>query len=124
MRGFLLIVSLLAVTCISAQKPECKKWKNGSFYMITDDGYIIDIERKGNRQTERSGKDNSSALLRIMWKSPCTYELSLWGAPKTGERGPVILVTIYETYEDHCMIEVKSNLGPEIQRAPFYRKKK
>ncbi len=124
MRPYLLILSFifLSISFSSAQKPECKKWKNGEFYMLTKEGDRIEIVRQGNKQVEYDVKTGTKMPLKVKWLNTCTYQLLPW--KKTKGDNLIITVTIVETHENYCMIDVKSNLFDMNMREPFYRKVK
>src|SRR5687768_2884503 len=58
-----------------SQNSDCKKWKNGRFYMIAPDNTRIEIARKGNTQVEYNTKTGEKLHLKIKWLSPCKYQL-------------------------------------------------
>jgi hypothetical protein len=120
----LIILMMVGVNIFNySQKAECKKWKNGRFYMLTPDNIRIEIARKGKTQVEYNTQTGKKRHLRVKWLNPCTYQIKDDPTYNDGEeiQGLIITVTIVEIKDNFVTIEFTSNLFSMKLREPFYR---
>ena len=60
-----------------ASKTECEKFKTGTFFHTSQGNPTrYRIERNDSIQTEFIGKTGDYVNLKIIWTSPCSYELT------------------------------------------------
>src|SRR5262245_37466790 len=72
--AIILIISLTTVRCNNSI--DCTKYRNGKFYTyspVTKDKILI--ERKDSIQIETNTKSGLVAKSKILWTSPCEYEI-------------------------------------------------
>jgi hypothetical protein len=122
-----IIISLLlslAITVIGkAQNSECKKWKNGRFYMLTQDKVRIEIARKGGKQIEYNTGTGDKSQMKVKWVNSCTYQLRYDPKHPAKDFPPdmVLTVKLYEFHDNYAMIEITCNLVSMKLQEPFYK---
>ncbi len=77
MRKIIILISFLISISAIAQKPKCKKFKEGDFTYFEPGmpDYEIEMSRKGNVQTEFNPFFQGTVTSKVVWKSDCEYEL-------------------------------------------------
>lgn len=77
MRYIVIIFSFLMSISAIAQKPKCKKFKDGDFTYFDPQlpDYEVEMSRNGNVQTEFNPFFQGKVISKVVWKSDCEYEL-------------------------------------------------
>lgn len=113
---FILLFFFLASTCLNGQTMDCKKFKEGTFKTLPQDGVPeTTIVRKGNLQKEKTQGKKGSSELTVKWIDDCTYTLT--PTEKTLKKSPalpknmVLTVTITEVREHSYLQTTTSNFS-------------
>jgi hypothetical protein len=105
MKRLLTILIVLLSVYSYAQQKDCRKFKDGKFF-IPDSGYgASHIERKGERQLEYGEGSGLRLGFKVEWQSECAYTLTL---TEIIENPNNIKLNLGETLKVE-IIEVKSN---------------
>lgn len=111
----LLFFFVTSSTCLFGQTMDCKKFKDGTFKTLPQDGApVTTIVRKGDIQKEKTqGKRGSSELI-VKWIDDCTYTLT--PTEKTLKKSPglpknmILTVEITEVKEHSYMQTTTCNV--------------
>lgn len=113
MKTIVLMLGFVLSASVSAQKPECKKFRNGDF-MYTDKQTSLEItvKREGETQIEYNPDFDMTIISKVIWKSDCEYELvyqKIEGALGNGELPEKSLYCrILETEGDTFKVHARS----------------
>lgn len=77
MRNLIILLSFLMSISAIAQKPKCKKFKEGSFTYFDPalPDYEVQMTRNDSIQTEFNPFFQGTVTAKVAWKSDCEYEL-------------------------------------------------
>lgn len=77
MRNLIILLSFLISISAMAQKPKCKKFKEGDFTYFDPalPDHEIKMSRKDSVQTEFNTYLQGKVTSKVVWKSDCEYEL-------------------------------------------------
>lgn len=72
----MLVLSFVLSVSVSAQKPNCKKFRNGDFtYIDKLTSLEVTVKREGITQVEYNSDFDMTITSKVIWKSDCEYEL-------------------------------------------------